>query len=221
MDLSTPPITESTSTILDSSVHRLSISPPPNDEDSVMVDATAPKSEPTGNDQDRLMNARITLQAMREDFKRTANIHMDLIMKSHTQVGSVQQAELDAYQQRIDVMKETIAAFEEALKNCQDAESPEPATETKNVVATPKKETMVVLGNDGPRVGPKNLGTGKPYNVISKAHVLLEKFHAVLSSSYGTNFKSMAHRLLIVAVLIDDTQRRLKEDLMRFLNCSG
>ncbi|KAF9943535.1 hypothetical protein BGZ72_003843, partial [Mortierella alpina] len=150
---------------------------------------------------------------MREDFKRTANIHMDLIMKSHTQGGSVQQAELDAYKQRVDGMKDAITAFEEALKNCQEAVSPEATTETKPAVESPKKETMAVLGNDSPRFGPKNLGTGKPYNVISKAHVFLDKFHAVLSSSYGTNFKSMAHRLLIVAVLIDDTQRRLKEAL--------
>ncbi|KAF9921014.1 hypothetical protein BGZ67_000801, partial [Mortierella alpina] len=178
-----------------------------------MDDAPLPKPEPTVSDQERLVNARNRLRIMRDQFKAAANDHMDLVMKFYTQDSTVQQEDIDEHKERLDRMKAAIATFEEAFKNCQYAEDPQTTTEVQPKVEAQKKETMAVLGNDSPRFGPKTLGVGKPYNVISKAHVFLDKFHAVLSSSYGTNFKSMAHRLLIVAVLIDDTQRRLKEAL--------
>jgi len=213
MNQATTPVVETSSGILDGNIQRLSISPSPNDEDSIMDDAPVPKPEPTVSDQDRLTNAGNRLRIMRDQFKTSANEHMDLVMKFYTNDGTVKQEDVDEHKERLDRMKAAIAAFEEAFKNCQQAEDPQSATEVQPKVEAQKKETMAVLGNDSPRFGPKTLGAGKPYNVISKAHVFLDKFHAVLSSSYGTNFKSMAHRLLIVAVLIDDTQRRLKEAL--------
>ncbi|KAF9271289.1 hypothetical protein BGZ68_003864, partial [Mortierella alpina] len=213
MNPSSAPTNGDNTVVLDGSIQRLSISPPPDDDDAVMEEPSPTKMETTVTDQERHAKVQRRLTLMRAQCKTAADQHMDLVMKFFEQAGTVLQADLDASKNHLDMMKATIATIEEAYKNCQVDGTVETGSEAKSAVETPKKETMAVLGNDSPRFGPKALGTGKPYNVISKAHVFLDKFHAVLSSSYGTNFKSMAHRLLIVAVLIDDTQRRLKESL--------
>ncbi|KAF9554925.1 hypothetical protein EC968_009255 [Mortierella alpina] len=212
-DQSTPTTTGINETLDSNIIHKLSISPAVEDEDEVMKEAPAAKTEGEMTDQERRIKVQGRLALMREQFKVEANRHMDMVMSFLEQDGNIQQKDIDEQKARLDAMKATIATVEEAYKNCQEVATEEKVAEVKPTTELPKKETMAVLGNDSPRFGPKALGTGKPYNVISKAHVFLDKFHAVLSSSYGTNFKSMAHRLLIVAVLIDDTQRRLKEAL--------
>ncbi|KAG0196102.1 hypothetical protein BGX31_005624, partial [Mortierella sp. GBA43] len=73
------------------------------------------------------------------------------------------------------------------------------------------KTDKVTLDSSTPRFGPKKLAAsvGAGITVLESPLELLEKFHAQASNIHGPNFDKVCSRLLSLAILDDDQQRRL------------
>jgi hypothetical protein len=182
-------------------------------------------SDMTPSFEETLHNAQNQLKAHKEERKRLlhqiGNIVLRIDIAGPDYDAGEDKAQKEEHEKSSSALLEKIEQYEALIKDLiltvQDEHAPETSfsrstpSENAQFVYQSNKADKVTMDTSIPRFGPAKLAlsAGSGVTLLAAPLEFLEKFHSQARNIHGNNFDKICSRLLCLAVLDDDQQRRL------------